>query len=760
MTPSETPARNLSKVKETISEKLSLSTKLRLKRLVFAPVGWTLRLAARGYNFAGRVAESADANGFDLRRAWDVNVWPRPARDAEPWSASDFLFLMRAGRKREELDPNRQINTSVIIPVFNKVEFTFQCLRSLLREIDFNDTEVIVVNNASTDETREVLTHFAGLVRVVDNDTNRSFVDACNQGAAVAEGKYLVFLNNGTVVLPGWLEHLVETVERDASAGAVGSLLIYPDGRVHEAGAIVWRSGETIDYGRGRSPEDRRFTFAREVDCCSGASLLIRKSLFDRLGGFDRRYAPAYYEDADLCMGVRSLGFKVIYQPHSRLVHYEGATAGEDTRTDFKHYRVVNREKFRDKWRDTLAREHLSFDAANAESAANRKWATQVAVFDDRIPTPDRDAGSLRMLFILRALSEWCHPVLITTSKQVWPEYEKLLWKEGIETASALDFRRLVRERGFRAAIISRPTLVEALLKPIRRADPRVKIIFDTVDVHFLRLAREAELTGDRAIELEAVRYRKLETRLARASDLVWYASSTDRDAMEREAPGIPSVVVPTIHAPHERGLSFGEREALLFVGNFRHRPNADAVVFFAREILPLVRQTVPDVELLVVGDNAPPDFAEHAPSGVRVLGYVPDVDPLFARCRVFVAPLRFGAGMKGKIGEALAYGTPVVTTTIGAEGMSLRDGHEALIADSPEDFAAAVVRTYRDAELWQRLSDEGYAHVARHFSPEVVSRVTNDSVRGLFERAESGASSVGRRSAAGEFRNGTEGAE
>ncbi|HYH86203.1 MAG TPA: glycosyltransferase family 4 protein, partial [Pyrinomonadaceae bacterium] len=161
---------------------------------------------------------------------------------------------------------------------------------------------------------------------------------------------------------------------------------------------------------------------------------------------------------------------------------------------------------------------------------------------------------------------------------------------------------------------------------------------------------------------------------------------------------------------------------------------------FFAREILPLVRQTVPGVELLVVGDNAPSDFADYARAGVRTLGYVPDIDPLLARSRVFVAPLRFGAGMKGKIGEALAHGIPVVTTTIGAEGMSLRDGREALIADSPEDFAAAVVRAYQGAELWQRLSDEGYAHVARNFSPEVVSRIINDSVRGLFEQAESDA--------------------
>ena len=720
-------------MRERLSKKLPLALKLRLKRAALAPVGWSLRLAARAYNFGERLRESAEANGLDWHRAWDVKARPR-APHVEPFGASDFLFLARAARGEgpESPDPARPVTASVVVPVFNKAEFTFQCLRSLLRVLDFSDAEVIVVDNGSTDETPELLSHFRGFVRVIRNEENRGFVDACNQGAAAARGRHLVFLNNDTVVLPGWLEALVETAERDRAAGAVGSMFLYPDGRIQEAGSIVWSNGEAFHYGWGKSPEDRRFQFARDVDYCSGASLLIRRELFERLGGFDRRYAPAYYEDTDLCMGVRSLGYKVVYQPHSRLYHFEGGTAGTDTRTGFKRYQVINRDKFYDKWRAVLGREHLPEDRARAERAANRKWATQVAVFDDRIPTPDRDAGSARMLHVLRALAEWCHPVLITTSKQLWPEYERLLWKEGVETAHALDFRRLMRARGFRAAVISRPFVAEALLKSVRRADPRVKVVFDMVDVHFIRAGREAELTGDPATAREAAAFRRLETRLARASDLLWCNSSADREVMLREAPGVPSVVVPTVHRPHGPGLPFAEREGLLFVGNFSHRPNADGARFFVGEVLPLVRESLPGVELLLVGDGAPPELLSREAEGVRVLGYVPDLDPLFARSRVFVAPVRFGAGVKGKIGEALAYALPLVTTTVGAEGMSLRDGEEALIADTAGEFAAAVVRLYRDEGLWRRLSDNAHAHVERHFSPRVVGKIVNDSVRGL----------------------------
>ncbi|HEX8499710.1 MAG TPA: glycosyltransferase [Pyrinomonadaceae bacterium] len=721
-------------MRKRLLERLTLAQKLRLKRAVFAPLGWALRAAARARDFAEWLGASAAANGLDLHRAYDVRARPGATPHAQPFGASDFLSLARAAARTgpAELDPARPVTASVIIPVFNKAEFTFQCLRSLVRELDFADAEVVVVDNASTDETRELLSHFRGLVRVIPNEENRGFVDACNQGAAVARGRYLVFLNNDTVVLPGWLGALVGTAESDEKVGAVGSLLLYPDGRVQEAGAVVWSDGEAFHYGWGKSPDDPRFAFAREVDYCSGASLLVRRELFERLGGFDRRYAPAYYEDVDLCMGVRSLGSRVVYQPASRLYHYEGATAGADTSAGFKRFQPVNRAKFYDKWRGVLGREHRPKDPAAAERAANRRWDCQVAVFDDRVPVPERDAGSTRMFHILRALSGWCHPVLVTTSKRVWPEHERRLWEEGVETASALELPRLMRARRFRAAVVSRPDVAEALLESIRRADPRVRVIFDTVDLHFVRHEREAAVTGDARAAREAARYRELEARLARRSDLVWFASSTDREAFERVAPGVASAVVPTVHPPRGRGLPFEERAHLFFVGSFAHRPNVDAVDFFAREVLPLVREQLPGVELFVAGDEAPPVLAGHAPAGVRLLGYVPDIAPLFSQSRIFVAPMRFGAGMKGKVGDALSHGLPVVTTAVGAEGMSLRDGEEALFADTAEDFAAAVVRLYRDGGLWRRLSSNAHAHAERHFSPRVVGRIVNDSVRGL----------------------------
>ncbi len=632
-------------------------------------------------------------------------------------------------RKRPLDKQASEIQTSIIIPVFNKVDFTFLCLRSLFQEIDLTTTEVIVVNNASTDKTSQVLAHFGDLIRIIDNVENQGFVDACNQGASAALGEYLLFLNNDTIVQAGWLGNLLDTVKNDSSVGAVGSMFLYPDGRIQEAGGIIWKTGEAYHYGWGESPTERKYNFTREVDYCSAASLLVRKSLFDKLGGFDRRYAPAYYEDVDLCFGIRSLGHKVLFQPLSRVIHYEGVTAGRDTAANTKTYQLINRKKFAEKWREALNKQFEN-DPASAPEAANRKPGPQIIVFDDRVPTPDRDAGSARIVNILKSLARIGKPVFVPMKPL--PESEQFLWREGIETANIVDYVRLIKNRTFRVAILSRPEVATGLLRSIRRADRKTKIIFDMVDAHFVRLGRELEVTGIQKLALEARRSKDRELALARASDQVWCASEADKKAISSAVTEERLVVIPTIHALQDRGRPPEEREGLLFIGHLSHRPNSDAVNYFMREIYPLIKQRLPSVTFHVVGSGASPEIEAYNSATVRVMGYVPNINPLLQSARVFVAPLRFGAGVNGKIGEALSYGVPVVTTSIGAEGIGLTSGKNAMIADDPEDFANSVLQVYRDMDLWHRLSESGYKHIENHFTPQVVDQKIGDSLKKL----------------------------
>ncbi len=741
-------------MKKRLRERLPYSARMFFRRLI-------VRGAGSAVHLIGDLLNIAACNGLDLKREvpWDVQKSLVQARllpvgssdQSDPFfpeqniastllNAQDFLFLMNilSALRDSENFKVRPISASIIIPVFGKLNYTLQCFRSLIREINFHEHEVIIVNNGSPDETKEVFSHLNGLVRLIDNQDNEGFVKACNQGAAVAKGKYLVFLNNDTIIKPGWLRHLIETAESDSQVGAVGSTLIYPDGRLQEAGSIIWRDGNGWNYGRGKDPEEKRFKYAREVDYCSGSSLLVRKDLFDKLWGFDERYAPAYYEDADLCFGIRSLGYKVIYQPLSRLIHYEGVTAGTDIKSGFKQHQESNRALFVKKWRDVLQHEHLENDPYHVEGAARlRLRGPQVIVFDDDVPMPDKDSGSLRMSLMLKALVKWGQVTFVPVYESNSEEYEALLEKEGIRIVALADCKDIIREGNLYAAVLSRPAVADAILPVIRKLDPNIKIIFDTVDLHFLRLEREYDLTGDIRYAEEAALLKKQELRLAASSDQVWCVTNDDKEVLQQHRPKARIKVIPNIHTLQSRGKSFADREGLFFIGNFNHRPNIDAVHYFMHRIFPVVRKSLPGVKLYVVGSYMPEEIrgygSDHA--DVITLGYVRDVDSLFENSRVFVAPLRYGSGMKGKVGQALSYGLPVVTTSIGAEGMKLRHEHDIMVGDDAQTFARMLVQVYREQDLWQRLSHNGYRHIEERFAPHVAEKNIQSALNDLRPR-------------------------
>ena len=713
-------------IKKMLKDYLPFSVKRKIGKLSVAGLRVFFRTSRTVFQFTNRIIRYSRRHGFDLARELPPPIAGlskalESSAVLNPFGVSDFLLLTKG-----ETAVPETVESSIIIPVFNKVEFTFQCLRSLFREVDLTRNEIVVVDNASSDETAQMLAQFGNRVRVIRNAENLGFVEACNAGAKAAKGEYLVFLNNDTIVQKGWLESLVETAETDKSVGLVGSMLIFPDGVLQEAGGVIWNDGTADLYGYGEHPDEAHFNFRREVDYCSGASLLIPKDLFDSFGGFDMRYAPAYYEDTDLCMTVRAAHRKVVFQPLSKAIHFEGATAGRDLNVGFKRFQAINHKKFFHKWKTVLEKDHYppSKAKANIEAASNRDKNPSIVVIFTEIPKPDNDSGNVRMVAILKSLAVNYRVVLTYMRKRPNDAaYEIELSKVGIETVWIVDFKRRFKQAHFDFVMLCFPHIAYYVYPTFKKMFPKAKLIFDTVDIHFVRLLREYELTGDEKFAADAERHKKIEIFLANAADQVWCVTEDDRKNLQAVASNAKIEIVPNIHALYNRGKSFAERRDLLFIGNFGHRPNVDAVHYFVREIFPLVLEKIPSARFRIVGFSMPSDIAALASETVVIEGFVPNVAPLFETCRVFVAPLRYGAGMKGKIGQAFSYGLPTVTTSIGAEGMNLTHEREVLISDAPEEFAGEIVRLYENAELWQTLADNGCKFIENNFSPEIVER-------------------------------------
>lgn len=610
---------------------------------------------------------------------------------------------------------------SIIIPAYRGLKDLEACLRSLVATREGEPSfEVVLVDDDPTDPVLADIPESPGLVRL-SNPENLGFLRTCNLGAATARGRYLCFLNSDTLVQAGWLTALVDVVQTVPRTGLVGGMLLNRDGTVQDAGWRILGNGWGYPIGRNASAQDGAYTYRRPVDCVTGACFLVAREVFDALEGFDEHYAPAFYEEFDLAFRARARGLSVIYEPRCRVVHLGSASYGAEARDLLS---TANHAKFTARFSETLRKHPWDRgDPFELRHAAGE--GPLLLVVDHAVPRPDRHAGDVTMFryLDLMATAGW-RVVFAPMDGVAEGAAAEALETRGIELVRApktVEDWLEAHGRHLHAVWLARPDVAQRMIGSVR-AHSSAMLAYYTHDLHHQRIRREAQVRGDPTLHAEADQMEALETAIFREVDRVTTPSEAEAAVIRALVPGREVVAIPPYFYEDNEirahdAAHFAARRDVVFVGGFPHTPNVDAALLLVNEVMPEVWREEPEARVVLVGYAPPPEVQSLAGPRVVVTGHVPSVEPYLEQARLNLAPLRYGAGVKGKVVQALQHGVPVVTTAVGGEGIGLQAGVDALLEESSVALGAAALALLRDANRCAAQSEAGAALVRRRFS-------------------------------------------
>ncbi len=596
-----------------------------------------------------------------------------------------------------------------------------RCLRAIHAHDPDVAFEIIVVDDAAVG--LEALSGVAGL-RCHRNETQLGHVRSLDVAARLARGRFLHVLGEEVEVTAGWLDALMALMVHFPACGIAGPRVLSPDGTLQQAGVVVWDDGSRMDHGRGELSEAPAFNHVRESDSCSGSAFLLRKASDADGILFDETYPVLEDAVADLSFRYRERGSKTLYCPSASVIRHP-----VDERGDVRAM-IHSETAFRERWRHVLAQRHYPPGECLFRAREHGRHKRILLVIDHYLPQPDRDAGSRAILQTMQQLIAMGFLVKFWSANQYYdPSYRHLLEDAGIETVTgdrwANRFERYLRYAGQELdyVLLSRPTVAVDYVAALR-GHSRARLLFYGHDLHHQRMSGQAETTGSQHESAAADAMWRSELRIWHDVDAVIYPSQEEADVAAghigiRKAHAVPLYCFDDIEPVLPGQASAGKR--LLFVAGFGHSPNVDAAEWLVHAILPEVRKRVPDITLDLVGSNPNPRvIALGQTPGVHVSGNVSvdELDAYYRQATVAVVPLRFGAGVKLKVLEAMVRGIPVVTTSIGAQGLP---GAAELIcvADDVQGLVAGIVALATQPQRNRADLDASRAYVAGHYSSE-----------------------------------------
>ena len=624
---------------------------------------------------------------------------------------------------------------TVVLVFYNQAQLSLLCLRSLLEFADVS-FRLIIVDNNSSDETPKLLEHIEN-TQIIRNQENFGFVRAVNQAAEQVKTEYLLLLNNDAVIEEATLSTAINTLKSDSSVGAVGAKIKLLDGSLQEAGSIIWNDGACLGYGRGQDPMQPEFMFQRDVDYCSGAFLLFRCDEFHKLGAFDEAFAPAYYEESDFCIRLQKQGKRIIYNPRVNITHYEFASTGgmeEASKLQLKHQQILC-----DKHPEYLSNK-LANDGTNTITARINNKHPNILVIDDCVPHPSLGSGYPRSAHILNSLCE------LNLNVSFYPlQFPVDDWGAVYSTLDStievlLDRGRAgliplleKRKNFYQYIMVSRLHNME-IFNNIVDQDPALlegsKVFYDAEAIFALRDIMKMELLGQAISEDEKQKLIAKELDQARNAEKVISVSRIEADLYKHASYNNTVVLGHALQAePGNKG--FDERSGILFVGALRDEgsPNVDSLLWFVINVLPIIEQEIPDIELYVVGDCSAPSLKTIECGNVQFLGRLDSITSTYNDRRLLIAPTRFAAGIPHKVHEAASRGMPSVTTGLLAKQLGWKHGKQLLVGDGAPKFAKQCIRLYRDEKLWRRVRSAGLQSISHECSDEKFQA----TLRGLF---------------------------
>lgn len=618
---------------------------------------------------------------------------------------------------------------SIIIPFFNQRNYTWNCLTSIFQNIPKVNFEIVLVNDNSSENT-----DFENIenIRIIKNEENLGFLRSVNKAIKSCKSQYIYLLNNDTIVQIGFLDELLYVFNNFEDVGAVGSMLINSDGSLQEAGSVFMKDCNIAQVFGNKKIYYPEFNYIYQVDYCSGCSLLFeRVNSEGELNLFDEQFAPAYFEETDLCFRLRyDFGKKIYYTPFSKVVHFNGVSY--DSNIEFTATKQElfdkNLELFKRKWQKQI-------DSIQAESPQQRILElcdNKSAVFYNTIvPEYDKNSGELRLSEIMKGYKKSNYFVaLIARENRIDIKYNEYFQRAGIcvyyehekheDRVNFIQRLNLKKPLSWFYAVDNFIANYERAIK----ANHDTILVYDMVDIHHLRLQRAMEMSPqDSNLKKEFEEYLQREKSASHKADLIVAISEEEEKYMSSIVAPSKLVVISNVHYPKveiENIPDFNERNGILFVGSI-HTPNIDAVHFLVNDIMPFVWEKNPDIPVNIVG-NVINRMEPIKHEKIFFHGYVPEMTTYLLENKIMVAPLRYGAGVKGKIGQAFEYFLPVVTTSIGAEGMDLKNNENVLIADEKEDFAQRILELYSDYNLWKKLQNKSIESLYP-FSREILQK-------------------------------------